>query len=377
MDELPRGTVTFLFTDVEASTDLVRRLGARYADILGEARAMLRTAFADHGGREVDTQGDSFFVVFERAHDAGLAAVDAQRALAAHLWPDDGIVRVRMGLHTAEPHVWEEGYVGVGVHRAARVCAVGHGGQILLSRSTAGLIDDDELEGVSLRDLGAHRLKGLQNAERIFQLVVDGLPSEFPPLETLEGAGSGTETATIVFADTEGFTALVRELSPDQFRVLVADLTRTLQTAMEEAGGRDVFVVGDAVTAVFRSARTAVEAAVRLRALVVAREWPAGRRLTIRIGVHSGEIVATAYGPYGGAVHRAAALCGRARGGRVLVSEATRSLLDSDELALLRDAGTEQVGSETMRVYEVVTPETFAEGARGAPPADAAPVSAM
>jgi class 3 adenylate cyclase len=329
---------------------------------------MLRAAFADHAGREVDTQGDSFFVVFERAHDAALAAVDAQRALVAHLWPDDGIIRVRMGLHTAEPHVWAEGYVGVGVHRASRVCAVGHGGQILLSRSTAGLIDDDELDGISLRDLGAHRLKGLQNSERIFQLVVDGLPSEYPPLDTLEDTGSGTETVTLVFADTEDFTALVRELSPDQFRVLVADLTRTLQTAMEEAGGRDVVVVGDAVLAVFRSARTALAAAIRLRALVVARKWPARRRLTLRIGVHSGEIVATAYGPWGRAVHLASSLSDRARGGRVLVSEATRSLLDADELAFLCDAGTEVFGAESMRVYEVVTPETFAQrGASVAP----------
>jgi len=356
VDALPQGTVTFLFTDVVGSTELVRRHGARYADLLGEARTMLRSAFGDHGGREVDTQGDSFFVVFERAHDAVLAAVDAQRALAGHLWPDDGTIRVRMGVHTAEPHVWAEGYVGVGVHRAARLCAVGHGGQILLSRSTAGLVDDDQLEGIALRDLGAHRLKGLQNAERIFQLVVDGLPSEYPPLETLEGAGSGTETATIVFADTEGFTRLVRELPPDQFRILAADVHRTLQTTLEDVGGRNVAVVADAVVAVFRSARAAIAAAARLQALFVARRWTGGLRLTIRIGVHSGEIVATPYAPYGYSVHLAAKLCDRARGGRILVSEATRRLLDPDEDVILRDAGTETIWSETINVYEVVAP---------------------
>ncbi len=139
---------------------------------------MLREAFGRHEGHEIDTAGDAFFVVFERAGDALAAAVEAQRALAGT--PDS--VSVRIGLHSAEPYLDEEGYVGVGVHRAARICAAGHGGQILLSNATAGIVEDLGIEGVKLRDLGEYRLKDIERPQRLFQAVVDGLESEFPPL---------------------------------------------------------------------------------------------------------------------------------------------------------------------------------------------------
>src|SRR5205823_12919051 len=132
----PSGTVTFLFTDVEGSTQLVRQLGEGYSQVLADQQHILRAAFAAHGGREVDTQGDSFFVAFRRAKDAVAAAVDAQRDLAAHTWPDGADVKVRMGLHTGEPEVGTDRYVGLGVHKAARIGGAGHGGQVLLSRST-------------------------------------------------------------------------------------------------------------------------------------------------------------------------------------------------------------------------------------------------
>jgi len=334
---LPSGTVTFMFTDVEASTDLVRRHGERYVALQADARSLLRKAFATHGGHEVDTQGDSFFVSFSRARAAALAAVDAQQALAAHPWPDGGVVRVRMGLHTAEPHISAEGYVGVGVHRAARICAIGHGGQILLSRSAAALIDDEELERVTLRDLGAHQLKGLQTPERIFQLVAEGLASEFPPLDTLEGAGLATETATILFADVDSFTPLSEDLAPDQFRTLVAHLHRTLHLTLEQQGGRWVIVVGDGAMALFRSARAAVAAAVHLSEVIACQQWPGGRTLALNIGLHSGEVVATAYGCFGKAVNRADAVATRAKGGQILVSEATRTLIDEDPAIRLRE----------------------------------------
>src|SRR5439155_53145 len=120
MAELPSGTVTFLFTDIEGSTRLVKELGGRYSEVLTEHQRILRSAFAAHGGREVDTQGDSFFVAFRRGKDAVAAAVDAQRDLAAHGWPEGAEVKVRMGLHTGEPQVGEDRYVGLGVHKAAR-----------------------------------------------------------------------------------------------------------------------------------------------------------------------------------------------------------------------------------------------------------------
>ena len=158
--ELPTGTVTFVFTDVEGSTRLLQRLGTTtYADALAEHRRVLREAFSNHGGVEVDTQGDSFFIAFSTAHAALAAAADAQQALSA------GPIRVRIGIHTGTPHVTSEGYVGPDVHRAARIAAAGHGGQILISASTASLVETSRL-----RDLGEHRLKDLAAPERIYQL---------------------------------------------------------------------------------------------------------------------------------------------------------------------------------------------------------------
>ena len=171
MPELPTGTVTLLFTDIEGSTRLLHELGERYAEVLAEHRHLLRKAFSHYGGVEVDTQGDAFFVAFARASDAVAAARDAQGALA------DGPVRVRIGIHTGEPVVTDEGYVGIDVHRAARIMGAGHGGQVLLSEATRQLLD----EAGTLRDLGEHRLKDLSAPQRLFQLGDE----EFPPPQTL------------------------------------------------------------------------------------------------------------------------------------------------------------------------------------------------
>jgi predicted ATPase/class 3 adenylate cyclase len=168
---LPSGTVTFLFTDIEGSTRLLQELGDRYADVLAEHRRMLREAFAHHSGVEVDTQGDAFFVAFARASDAVASAQAAQGALRG------GRVRVRMGVHTGEPMVREEGYVGIDVHRAARLASAGHGGQILVSRPTRDLLDST----FELVDLGLHRMKDLSEPQRLYQLGME----KFPPLKTL------------------------------------------------------------------------------------------------------------------------------------------------------------------------------------------------
>jgi YVTN family beta-propeller protein len=182
LSELPSGTVTLLFTDIEGSTRLVKQLGDRYGEVLADHQRILRAAFEEHAGSEIDTQGDSFFVAFSRAKDAVAAALAAQRALGAHAWPDNVHLRVRMGIHTGEPAVGGERYVGLGVHRAARISAAGHGGQILVSQTTRELLRDDPLPDVSLRDLGEHRLKDLDEPERIYQLVAPGLGQDFPPL---------------------------------------------------------------------------------------------------------------------------------------------------------------------------------------------------
>src|SRR5437867_3828717 len=181
MSELPVGTVTLLFTDVEGSTRLLQRVGDSYAELLEQHRALLRSAFQRWGGVEVDTEGDAFFVAFSSAESAVAAAADAQRALARQRWPDHAEIRVRVGIHTGQPRQVGQGYVGLDVHRAARVMAAGHGGQVLLSNATRKQLG----KGVSLIDLGEHRLKDLLQPERLFQLVVDGLRTEFPALKTL------------------------------------------------------------------------------------------------------------------------------------------------------------------------------------------------
>jgi predicted ATPase/class 3 adenylate cyclase len=188
MAQFPAGTVTFLFTDIEGSTRLLQDLGDAYADALGQNRRVLREAFARYRGVEVDTQGDAFFVAFARANDALSAAREAQTAL------HDGPIRVRMGLHTGEPLLTEEGYVGIDVHRAARIAAVGHGGQILVSRSTRELVGED-----GLRDLGEHRLKDLTGPERIYQLG-DG---DFPPLKSLNRTNLPVAATPLMGRDRE------------------------------------------------------------------------------------------------------------------------------------------------------------------------------
>jgi len=182
MASLPGGTVTFLFTDIEGSTRLLQQLGDAYGDVVRDHRKLLREHLGDKGGTEVDTQGDAFFYSFPRARDAVAGAVAAQRALADHEWPDGAEVKVRMGLHTGEPALGDEGYLGLDVVRAARICSAGHGGQILLSETTRALLGNELPEGVSVVDLGQQNLKDVQH-ERIYQLALDGEQS-FPPLKT-------------------------------------------------------------------------------------------------------------------------------------------------------------------------------------------------
>ncbi len=177
------GTVTFLFTDIEGSTALLKRLGReRYGDVLARQKELVRGAFSANGGEEVDNQGDGFFVAFRSARDALVAAVAIQRSLADHEWPDGADVLVRVGIHSGEAAAAAERYVGISVHRAARVGAIAHGGQVLVSDSTRTLVEDDLPEGLYLRDLGLWRLKDIDRPERISQLVAEGLRTDFPPL---------------------------------------------------------------------------------------------------------------------------------------------------------------------------------------------------
>ncbi len=199
---VPSGTVTFLFTDIEGSTKLLESLREQYADVLDEQRRILRAAFSRWNGLEIDTLGDASFIAFTRATEAVNSAIEAQNALAAHQWPQEVRVRVRMGLHTGEALISRgeivsgadlpggnekkrPNYIGMDVHRAARIASAGYGGQVLLSQTTRDLVYQDLPEGVSLRDLGLHALKDIRYPQQIYQLVIESLPNEFPPLKTL------------------------------------------------------------------------------------------------------------------------------------------------------------------------------------------------
>jgi predicted ATPase/class 3 adenylate cyclase len=186
-ERLPSGTVTFLFTDIERSTQTLAALGDdAYAEALRTHRDLLRATFEQHNGVEVGTEGDAFFVAFSRAGDAVAAAIDGQRALEAHAWPGDARIRVRMGLHTGEVLLREGDYIGHDVHKAKRISDAGHGGQILLSELTAGLIAAHLPEGATISDLGPHRLKDLSGPQPLYQVIVDGLERDFPKLRSLE-----------------------------------------------------------------------------------------------------------------------------------------------------------------------------------------------
>jgi len=185
---LPSGTVTLLFADVEGSTRLLHALGERYAPVRARMRALVRATASKSGGHEVDWAGDGVFLAFGGARDAVFAAAELQRSLAEEPWSQGEALRLRIGIHTGEPELDEEGYVGLDVHVAARICGAAHGGQVLVSRTTRDFVGDDPGAGISFRPLGSHRLKDVPSPEQLFQLLAPGLVETFPPLRTLGGA---------------------------------------------------------------------------------------------------------------------------------------------------------------------------------------------
>jgi len=197
--DLPTGTVTFLFSDIEGSTRLIQELGAAAQELIERHHELLRTAFDAAGGAEVRTEGDSFFVAFRSAPDAVAAATAGQRALDAEPWPDGAAIRVRIGLHSGLGALAGDDYGGIDVHRAARIAAAAHGGQVVLSEATRGLAAHDLPDGVTLRDLGPHSLRDLPDSERIFQLVIPGLRADFPPIRSMEAHPNNLPTRLTTF----------------------------------------------------------------------------------------------------------------------------------------------------------------------------------
>ncbi len=203
MDPLPTGTVTFLFTDIAGSTRLLHQLSDRYADVLETHNRLIREAIAANAGVEISTEGDAFFCVFETAPDAVAAAVAIQLALAAFAWPEDARVLVRMGLHAGAATLGGDNYVGIDVHRAARIASAAHGGQLLVSDTVRALAENDLPDGTTLRDLGTHGLKDLSASEHLHEIVIDDLESAFPPLHTLEATPNNLPSQLTSFVGRE------------------------------------------------------------------------------------------------------------------------------------------------------------------------------
>ena len=219
MSPLPTGTLTLLFSDIEGSTSLLNGLGSRWGEALSAQRRIVRAAISAHHGYEMGTEGDSFFVVFASAQEALSAAVEVQRALLGYDWPGDVALRVRIGLHTGEPQRHEEGYIGIDVHRAARVAGTAHGGQIVLSESTQAIVGAQAGE-FQLHDLGWHRLKDLAEPEHLFDVHAPGLPEEHPPVRSLGTRANLPVYATELIGRSRELTELCDTIDREGVRLV-------------------------------------------------------------------------------------------------------------------------------------------------------------
>jgi DNA-binding NarL/FixJ family response regulator/class 3 adenylate cyclase len=210
MPALPTGAVTFLFTDIEDSTGLVRDLGDAYGSVIATHRRLVRSEAEERGGYEVDCRGDEFFLAFARPQDAVDTAIAIQQRHESHSWPGERAVRVRMGIHSGEPAIEDDDYVGLDVHCVARLCSAGHGGQVLLSQAAL-----DGLEDVPVKYLGERELRGLPRPERIFQLVRSGMENEFPPLRLADGAAADAQAEPVGGSAQKGTRKLRVALADD------------------------------------------------------------------------------------------------------------------------------------------------------------------
>ncbi len=363
MPELPSGTLTVLHTDIENSTSLTRHLREQYPAVLATHQTLLRAAFTAYEGWEVDTQGDSFFVVFLRATQAIAAAVQIQRALATESWPQGGAVRVRIGIHPGEPIRTTEGYTGLDVIRAARIKEAGHGGQVLLSASTAAIVQDSLLDESSLRDLGAHHLKSLLRPERIFQLILPGLSADFPPLQTLDsraGPRSGSEgervLTTILFTDIAGSAQRLITLGDRRWRQILIQYRVLVRRELAHYGGHEVETVGDSFFVTFDSSASPVRCACAIRETV--KELG----IEIRVGVHAGEVEHAGEDLIGITIYIGARVAEMAGPGEVLVSSTVRDLVAGSGITFT-DRGT-HILSGLPGEWRLFTPDVPESGAR-------------
>jgi class 3 adenylate cyclase len=278
--------------------------------------------------------------------------VAAQRALAA-----TGTVRVRIGIHTTEPHLHSDGYVGVGVSRAARICAAAHGGQIVLSHATAGIVEDQNTAGVRLRDLGEHSLKDITYPQRLFQLEAEGLSSEFPPLAATAAAGS---IGTLLITDLAGWSQIMQRLGDDAAATAATAYYRIVGEHVRANNGRVVESAGDHTLSLFSGAEEAVTAAALMRTALRESDWIDGGsdKPKLCAAIHTGRLARPSEGQFGSPAFRVTRLCAIAEPGQILVSHATHAMLEGRVLdqVSLRNLGERALpgAGEPVRVYEVV-----------------------
>lgn len=261
MPTLPAGTVTFVFTDIEGSTDLLKQLGDRYREVLGEHRRLVRDTLAAANGIEIDAQGDAFFFAFPRARDAVAGAVQVQREHARHDWQDGIQVRVRIGLHTGEPTVGDEGYLGLDVVRAARICMAGAGGHVLLSETTRALVGSSLPDGVSVFPLGEQHLKGLDEPERVYELEIEGVTVPRPAPEPKPPAAVEPKPPTAVETREEDIGRRIEKRVEET-------ILRMVDAGLEKLGpkpstGSDVEELAERGASLDEEIRAKVDAALR------------------------------------------------------------------------------------------------------------------
>ena len=267
MAALPSGTVTFVFTDIEGSTELLKQLGDRYGDVLRDHRRLVRETFTAGDGTEIDTQGDAFFFAFPRAREAVAAAVEVQRRHAAHDWPEGRDVRVRIGLHTGEPAVGDEGYLGLDVVRAARICTAGSGGHVLLSETTRALIGSNLPAGVSVYPLGERRLKGLDEPERVYELEIEGVSQAQPEAGAPPGEPPKAKPPAPTGPPSDDFgTKLERRIQETVLRIVDKSLSKV--APQPPAGHSDVDEIAERAS-FDDQIRARVDAALRAKGISI------------------------------------------------------------------------------------------------------------
>ena len=323
MAELPPGTLTFLFSDVEGATRLLDQ-HPEASELLARHAALVRQTIEAHAGHLISAAGDTFAAAFTIAADGLAAALEAQRAQQREPRGETGQLKVRMALHTAAADPRGVDYYGGAVGRTARIAALAHGGQVLLSQATQELVKGSLPPGTRLRDLGEHRLRDLQRPERLFQLVVPDL---------LDEAALDRVLATILFTDIVGSTATAVEVGDQRWRALLAGHHAQVRAHLRRFHGREIRTTGDGIFAAFDTPTRAIQCASAIGEAVQRLG------LEIRAGVHTGECEPVGEGLEGVAVHAAARVADLAEGGEVLVSSTVKDLVAGSALAFA-DRGT-------------------------------------